>query len=238
MPIHIRAEAGAVAPAAILVGDPLRAARAAAMLDSPTIYNERRGLLGVTGSWRGHRLTVQTTGMGGPTAAIVTEELAALGVRTVIRAGTCGAVADRVNVLDFCIATASVPLCGTTRQYVENEPFAPVADFAVTRALVDAAAAGDPAVHTGLFVSEDAFYQQGDRWERWRARGVIAVEMEAAAIFTVALARGLAAGCICLAVDRVGAHETWAGDEAIANGETALLRMAFDSVLALENMGA
>ncbi len=72
MPIHIRAEAGAVAPAAILVGDPLRAARAAAMLDSPTIYNERRGLLGVTGSWRGHRLTVQTTGMGGPTAAIVT----------------------------------------------------------------------------------------------------------------------------------------------------------------------
>ncbi|MBK6664412.1 MAG: hypothetical protein IPG47_17230 [Thermoflexaceae bacterium] len=79
MPIHIRAEAGAVAPAAILVGDPLRAARAAAMLDSPTIYNERRGLLGVTGSWRGHRLTVQTTGMGGPTAAIVTEELAALG---------------------------------------------------------------------------------------------------------------------------------------------------------------
>jgi hypothetical protein len=80
-------------------------------------------------------------------------------------------------------------------------------------------------------------YQQGTAGSGGVARGD-AVEMEAAAIFTVALARGLEAWCICLAVDRVGAHETWAGDEAIANGETALLRMAFDSVLALENMGA
>ena len=231
--IHIRAQATDIAPRAILVGDPHRAARAAAMLEGPSIYNERRGLLGVTGGWRGQRLTVQTTGMGGPSAAIVTEELAMLGVRTVIRGGTCGAVAVGVGVLDFAIATGAVPLCGTTRQYLEGDPFAPVADFAVTRALVDAAAANGRPAHTGLFISEDAFYQQGNRWERWRERGVIAVEMEAAAIFTIALRRGLAAGCICLAVDRVGAHETWAGDDTIAEGETELLRTAFEAALAV-----
>lgn len=238
MPLHVRAEAAALAPAAILVGDPGRAARAAAMLVSPTIYNDHRSLLGATGLWRGERVSVQATGMGGPTAAIVTEELADLGVRTVIRAGTCGAVADALNVLDLAIATASVPMCGTTRQYLDGDPFAPVAAFAVTRALVDAAAAEDRATRAGLFISEDAFYQQGDRWERWRRRGVLAVEMEAAAIFTVALHRGLAAGCICLAVDRVGQHETWATDADIAEGEAAMLRIAFEAGLASANWAA
>ncbi|MBI2767433.1 MAG: purine-nucleoside phosphorylase [Chloroflexi bacterium] len=230
--LHVRARKGEVAAAALLVGDPGRARRCAGMLDRAACYNEHRGLLGFTGRWRGTPVSVQTTGMGGPSAAIVTEELANLGVTTVIRAGTCGAVAAHVGVLDLAVATASVPMCGTTRQYLEGDPFAPVADFAVTRALVDAAAEGERAAHMGLFISEDAFYHQADDWERWRRRGVIAVEMEAAAIFTVALHRGLRAGCICLAVDRVGAHETWANDADIAAGEDAMLRIALDAAVA------
>lgn len=231
MPLHVRANLGDVAPGAVLAGDPGRVRRAALMLEGARCYNEHRGLLGYTGRWRGVPVSVQATGMGGPSAAIVTEELATLGVRDVVRAGTCGAVGAHVNVLDLAIATASVPLCGTTRQYVRGDPFAPVADFALTRALVDAASALPRAVHTGLFVSEDAFYRQPEDWQTWQARGVIAVEMEAAAIYTVALQRGLRAACICLAVDRVGQHETWATDKAIAAGERDLLVAAFDALL-------
>lgn len=233
MPLHIRAQAGDVAPIALLVGDPARAVRIAGELDGARCYNENRGLLGFTGTWQGVRISAQTTGMGGPSAAIVTEELAQLGVHTAIRLGTCGAVGDEAGVLDLAIATASVPLDGATRQYVGGDPFAPVADFAVTAALVAAAAATGRRSHAGLFVSEDAFYRQPDDWAKWRERGVIAVEMEAATIFTVALHRGMRAGAICLAVDRVGDRESWASDAEIDAGTADLIRAGLAAAKAL-----
>lgn len=233
VPLHLRAEPEDLAPVALLVGDPERAAMIAGLLEGGRCYNEHRGLLGYTGEWRGVRLSVQTTAMGGPSTAIVAEELADLGVTTMIRVGTCGAVADRVGVLDLVVATASVPMDGTTRQYVNGEPFAPVADFVVTRALVDAAAESGRASHTGLFITEDAFYRQPSGWEAWRGRGVIAVEMEAATLFTVALHRGVRAGCICLAVDRVGERESWATDADIADGTRAMVEVALAAALAL-----
>lgn len=233
MPLHVRAGAQQVAATAVLVGDPGRAVRGAAMLEGAECYNEHRGLLGYTGRYGGQRVSIQATGMGGPSAAIVTEELAGLGVRTVIRAGTCGAVGQQVGVLDLAIATGAVPMEGTTRQYVRGDPYAPVADFGVTRALLAAASVLDRPSHVGLFVSEDAFYHQADDWEVWRQRGVIAVEMEASAIFTVALHRALAAGCVCLAVDVPGKAESWADDAAIAAGEVEMLRVAFDAAVAL-----
>ncbi|MFN0147204.1 MAG: purine-nucleoside phosphorylase [Dehalococcoidia bacterium] len=226
MPIHLKAEPGEVATVAFLVGDPGRATRMAAMLAGARCYNENRGLLGYTGTWEGVRVSVQTTAMGGPSTAIVVEELADLGVRTAVRLGTCGAIAERVGMLDLVVATASVPMDGTTRQYVGGDPFAPVADFEVTRALVDAAAAGARASHAGLFITEDAFYRQPMGWDTWRNRGVLAVEMEAATLFTVALHRGLRAGAICLVVDRVGDRESWASEAAIAAGTADMLAVA------------
>ncbi len=237
MPLHIHAKPGDIADAVVLVGDPGRAHRAAAMLEGATCYNDNRGLVGYSGRFAGKRVSVQTTGMGGPSTAIVVEELADLGARVLIRAGTCGAIADAVKVLDLIVATASVPMDGATRQYVQGDPFAPVADFDVTAALVAAARDTGRAFHTGLYVSEDAFYHQQDDWQQWRARGVLAVEMEAATLFTVALHRGVRAGAICLAVDRVGERESWADDAAIAAGTTVMLEAAFRAAAALSTEG-
>lgn len=233
MPLHIRAQAGDVAPIALLVGDPARAQRIAGMLGEARCYNENRGLLGFTGAHAGIRVSVQTTGMGGPSAAIVVEELADLGVRTVIRLGTCGAIAASVSVLDVVVASAAVGADGTTRQYLGGDPFAPVADFEVTSALVAASTELARPVHTGLLVSQDAFYRQPESWEAWRSRSVLAVEMEAAAIFTVALHRGLRAGSACLVVDAVADRSSWAADEAIAEATGDLIALGLGAVALL-----
>lgn len=233
MPLHIRARPGDVAPIALLVGDPARAVRIAGQLEGARAYNENRGLLGFTGSHGSRPISVQTTGMGGPSAAIVVEELADLGVQTVIRLGTCGAIAPRIGVLDIVIATAAVGADGTSRQYVDGDAFAPAASFAVTRALVDALTSVTRTCHTGLLVSQDAFYRHPESWETWRRRGVLAVEMEAAAIFTVALHRGLRAGAACLVVDDVSDRTSWASDEAIAAATGDLIALGLGAAALL-----
>src|SRR3990167_2278454 len=138
-PIHVRAAPGDVAPVVLLVGDPGRATRAAQSLDGARCYNEFRGLLGYTGTWQGTRVSVQTTGMGCPSAAIVCEEMAMLGARTLIRLGTCGAVQPHMRATDPVIAPAAVPLDGTTSDYLGGDPFAPAATFEIVQALVAAA---------------------------------------------------------------------------------------------------
>lgn len=233
MPIHLRCEPRDVAPIAIVVGDPGRARLAASLMQESTCYNENRGLLGYTGMFEGRRISVQTTGMGGPAAAIVLEELAMLGVQTVIRAGTCGAIAGNVGVLDLVVATGAIPLGGTGAQYLTGRPFAPVADLAVTNALVDASHQSRVNWHAGLIASHDAFYREDDALEFWRGFGVLAAEMEAAAIFTVALHRGLKAGCVCLVVDRVGEAGTWVDDATLTQGAARLLEVAFRAALSL-----
>jgi purine-nucleoside phosphorylase len=202
----------------------------AQLLAGARCYNENRGLVGYTGASGGLPVSVQTTGMGGPSAAIVVEELAALGVQTIVRLGTCGAIGANLGVLDLFIATGAVPMDGTTQQYSRGAPFAPVADFSVTRALAAAAAGLSRPWHIGLGISQDAFYLEGEGWADWRARGVLAVEMEAAAIFTVALHRGLRAGMACLVVDKVDQRETWASDAALAEGTADLLQLGLAAV--------
>ncbi|MCZ2109119.1 MAG: purine-nucleoside phosphorylase [Dehalococcoidia bacterium] len=233
MPLHLKASPSSIAPLVLLVGDPARAERIGAMLGASEQYNANRGLLGFTGTWQGVRLSVQTTGMGGPSTAIVVEELADLGATTLIRLGTCGGVGEGVNVLDLVIATGAVPLDGATRQYVKGDPFAPVATFEVTRALVDAASALTRPAHTGLMISEDAFYRQPDDWETWARRGALAVEMEAATLFTVALHRRLRAGAACLVVDRVGERQSWASDADIATATSDLIALGLAAVVRL-----
>lgn len=237
MPIHLRARPEDVAPTVLLVGDPGRAERIAGIFDGAVCYNRNRGLLGFTGTHEGLRVSVQTTGMGGPSAAIVVEELADLGASTVIRLGTCGAIGEGVGVLHLVISTAAVPLDGTVRQYVADAPYAPAPDFGVTRALVEAAKGVRRPVHVGLTMSHDAFYRQPESWETWRARRVLAVEMEAATIFTVAAMRGLRAGAACLVVDVVGDRESWASDEAIAGGTAELVTLGLEAAHALATDG-
>ena len=214
MPIHIRADAGDLAPIVLLPGDPGRAKRVAERLEDARCYNEFRGLTGYTGVYKVHAISVQTTGMGAPSAAIVVEELAKLGVKTIIRIGTCGGASPDVRPGDLVIATAACPLDGTTRQYLGGVSYAPAASFRVVRALVDAAAEANVRYHTGLIATEDALYAVTPGWaETWSARGVLAQEMEASAVFTVAALRGLEAGCILTAANSAGQHERLPDDD-------------------------
>ncbi len=234
MPLHIRADPNDIAARVLLVGDPGRARRIAERLDGAHCYNEHRGLLGYTGTYRDTRISVQTTGMGGPSAAIAVEELATLGAQVVIRAGTCGAIAGPLDVLDLVIATGAVPLDGTTRAYAGGAPFAPVADHEVVGALRTAAGAVARSAHVGLLASHDAFYLEHEDRVAWAERGVLALEMEAAAVFTVALRRRLRAGVVCLVVDRVGERDSWASDEAVAEATGDLIAVAIEAAAVLE----
>lgn len=234
MPVHIRAATGDVAAVALLPGDPGRARRIAERLEGVRQYNEHRGLLGFTGAYRGRLVSVQTTMMGCPSAAIVCEELAMLGARTFIRLGTCGAAGPHVRPTDLIIATASCPLDGTTSQYVDGEPYAPAASFRVVRALAEAAEAAGARHHVGLIATEDALYTVREGWtERWAGRGVLAQEMEASAIFTVAALRGLEAGCILVASNHAGQHERLP-DEELQPAIDSMVSVALEAVTALE----
>ena len=204
--LHIHAEPEDVAPIVLLPGDPKRARFIAeTYFDNPVLYNDNRGLLGYTGTYRGTRVSVQTTGMGCPSLAIVVEELVHLGASTLVRVGTAGIVADDLEPGDLIIATASVPMDGTTRMYLRGDPYAPAADHAVTTALVGAGRRAGHEPRVGLIQTEDAFYATSpDDVPRLRARGVLAVEMEAAALFLLGELRRVRTGCALVASNRIG----------------------------------
>ena len=130
MPIHVRAEPGDYAEACLLPGDPLRAQYIAeTYLDSPVQRNSERGMLGYTGEFEGKPVSVQATGMGCPSAAIVTEELVQLGVKRLIRVGTCGGLQPDLELGDLIVALTAVPADRTVETYVNHEPHCPTADW-------------------------------------------------------------------------------------------------------------
>jgi len=196
--LHLRAEPGDYAPIVLLPGDPNRATAIASLfdggLDGTRRVNDHRLMYGYTGTYRGVPISVQTTGMGAPATAIVVEELLRLGARRLVRVGTCGGIGRGIRTGDLVIATAASPFDGTTAAYLHGEPYAPAADFALTRALVDAAEADVAAYHVGPICTVDVFYNpDADYFSRWAARGVLAFEMESSALFYLA-ARAHAAG--------------------------------------------
>src|SRR5438874_5043400 len=140
MPIHLRAEAGDYAEACLLPGDPLRAKYIAeTYLEDARQTNSERGMLGYTGRWEGKPVSVQSTGMGCPSAAIVMEELVQLGVQRFLRVGTCGGLQPDLRLGDLIVAVSAVPADGTARHYVGGEPHAPTADWELVHGAVHAA---------------------------------------------------------------------------------------------------
>ncbi len=194
--IHLRAEPGDYAPLVLLPGDPGRATMMAGLLDggldNAKLINKNRSLLGYTGRYNGKPVSIQTSGMGTPSFSIVMEELLMLGARTFIRTGSCGGISLGLRTGDVVVATAAVPADGATRTYLHGDPFAPAADFDLTRALVDASRARGIDPHPGVVQSVDVFYNTDvDYASKMRSRNIIAVEMEAAALFYLAMrARG------------------------------------------------
>jgi DeoD family purine-nucleoside phosphorylase len=205
VPIHVRAEPGDYAEACLLPGDPLRAKYIAeTFLEEVRQTNSERGMLGYTGTFRGRPVSVQSTGMGCPSAAIVIEELVQLGVKRLLRVGTCGGLQTDLALGDLIVALAAVPADGTARHYTGGEPHAPTADWELVHGAVHAAKELGKPVRVGPIVSSDVFYDPDtERAERWSSRGILAVEMEAAVLFTVGALRKVQAGCLLTVSDVV-----------------------------------
>lgn len=233
-PLHVRAHQDDIAPFVLLPGDPDRARRIAeTYLDGPREVNSYRHLLGYTGVYEGMPVSVQTTGMGCPSLAIVVEELLSLGARTLVRVGTCGAVARAVRPGDLVVAVSSVPRDGTTAMYLHGQPYAPTADFGVTRALVEAAERAGRRAHVGLIQTEDAFYATTpEDVPLLAARGVLAVEMEASALFTLGALRGARTGCALVASNAIG-DEAFVEQKLLSEAVDAMVETALEAGLAL-----
>jgi DeoD family purine-nucleoside phosphorylase len=205
MPIHIRANPGDYAEACLLPGDPLRAKYIAeTYLDDAVQRNGERGLLGYTGTYEGSPVSVQGTGMGCPGATIVFEELIQLGVKKLLRVGTCGGLQPSHALGDMIVAISAVPADSTAMHLVGNEPHCPTAGWELIHGSVHAAKEMEQPIHVGPIVSSDLFYNPDEgQYERWSRRGVLAVEMEAAALFTVGALRGVETGCLLTVSDIV-----------------------------------
>jgi DeoD family purine-nucleoside phosphorylase len=227
-PVHLRPTA-ALSERVLLPGDPGRALMLAqSILEEPRMFNHHRGLWGYTGTASdGRRLTIQATGMGGPSAAIVLHELIELGARSAIRIGTCGALAPGIALGELVIAGEAICADGTSRALGAGARAA--ADAALTRGLRHAA----PDAHVGAVLSVDVFYDAG---LRPAAEDAIAIEMEAAALFALGARKGVPVACVLAVSDTFDAdgRRGRIGDEALAEGSQAMGRAALG---ALEGLG-
>ena len=233
MSTHIGAEPGAIAPHVLMPGDPLRARWIAeTFLEDATCYNEVRGMLGYTGTWRGHRVSVQGSGMGQPSFAIYANELFQdYDVQSVVRVGSCGALVEKVGVRDVILATGACTDSGMNRLRFHGLDYAPVADFGLLRAAYDAAQGRDDVTAwTGLIFSGDQFYTpRPELMEPMVAHGVLAVEMEAAALYAFARAAGVRVLCLAHVTNTMGlAEQDFEKGEADGTAEafTALAALA------------
>ena len=223
-PIHLRPTA-ALAERVLLPGDPGRAlALAQALLDKPLMFNHHRGLWGYTGTADdGEPLTIQATGMGGPSAAIVLSELIALGVKRAIRVGTCGALVEDMALGELVIARQAICGDGTSRALGGGDR------VSADRALSDALALARPAARSGAVVSVDLFY---DTEALTAPAGALAVEMEAATLFAIGAKRSVPVACMLTVTDtfeKTGNHpptRTRIEDHALLESAEAMGRAA------------
>ncbi|HHZ02571.1 MAG TPA: uridine phosphorylase [Tissierellia bacterium] len=204
---HIDLEEGDVGKYVILPGDPKRCAKIAKYFDNPVLMADNREYVTYTGYLEGVKVSVTSTGIGGPSAAIAIEELANIGADTFIRVGTSGGMDINVMGGDLVIATGSIRMEGTTKEYAPIE-FPAVADFKVTNALIKAAEKLNKKHHVGVVHCKDSFYGQHspeskpagyeltNKWDAWMKMGALASEMESAALFIVSAYRKVRAGAI------------------------------------------
>lgn len=216
MSTHIGAAAGEIAPVVLMPGDPLRARWIAeTFLEDTRCYSEIRGMLGFTGTWKGRPVSVQGSGMGQPSLAIYVHELfSEYDVRSVVRVGSCGALHERLALRDVVIAAGACTDSAMNRITFEGLDYAPVADFGLLRAAVEAAERRGTRHHVGLVISIDSFYASRPELTRRMAdHGVLAIEMEASALYTAAARHGRTALAVCTVSDHVLTGEQAPADE-------------------------
>ena len=210
MSIHIGAKPGEIAETVLMPGDPYRAKWAAEnFLKDVVCINQVRGMLGFTGTWNGHRVTIQGSGMGMPSLSIYANELIRdYGAKSLIRIGSAGAMQHHVKVRDIVIAMTASTISTPSRGFFRELSFAPCADFGLLEKAVAAARAKGTPTHVGGIYSADVFYdERPDLNEMMTRHGVLAVEMEAAELYTVAARHGIRALAVLTVSDHLLTHE-------------------------------
>ncbi len=204
---HLHVKPGDIGKYVIVPGDPKRSAKIAAYFDNPKLIADSREYITYTGTLLGKKVSVCSTGIGGPSAAIAMEELVKVGAKYFIRVGTCGGMQLDVLSDDIVIATGAVRMEGTSKEYAPIE-WPSVADYHIVNALADASRALKYNWHAGVVECKDSFYGQHspelspvsyeliNKWKAWCALGCLASEMESAALFVVANALGVKAGTV------------------------------------------
>jgi len=194
---HLLVEEGDLTDIALVPGDPGRVDRIAGQCDEHTVVAENREYKVVNATYEDRELTICSTGIGSPSAAIAAEELEAVGVETLIRVGTTGALQHGIEIGDMIVATGAAKDEGTSKRY-EDATVPAVPDYEVLSELVEVSTERGEEVHVGPIATDDAYYAETEEYvENWEDAGMLAVEMEAAALFTLARRQGMRAGPIC-----------------------------------------
>ncbi|RYG92756.1 purine-nucleoside phosphorylase [Loktanella sp. IMCC34160] len=210
MTVHIGAQPGQIAETVLMPGDPYRAKWIAeTFLQDAECINQVRGMLGFTGTWNGHRVTVQGSGMGMPSFSIYANELIRdYGAKTLIRIGSCGGMQHHVKVRDVIIAMTCTTMSTPSRGILRDLNFAPCADYGLLAAAVEAAKSVDVATHVGNIYSSDTFYdERNDLQEQMIRHGVLGVEMEAAELYILAARHKARALAVFTVSDHLLTHE-------------------------------
>lgn len=216
MTFHIGAKPGEIAETVLLPGDPYRARWAAeTFLTDAVLVNEVRGMLGYTGTWKGHRVTIQGSGMGMPSLSIYANELIRdYGAQTLIRIGSAGALQHHVKVRDVVLAMAAWTAGSPSRTIFRELNFAPTADFGLLKAAYEAGQGRGVGLHVGAIHSSDTFYdERPDLSEQLQRHGVLAIEMEAAELYTLAARYGRRALAVLTISDHILTDEALPADQ-------------------------
>ena len=216
MTVHIGAKPGEIAETVLLPGDPYRARWAAqTFLDGAEQVNDVRGMLGFTGHWKGHRVTIQGSGMGMPSLSIYANELIRdYGAQSLIRIGSCGAMQSDIGLRDVILAMTASSIATPSASIFREVNFAPSCDYGLLAAAKKAAATKDCAVHVGGIYSSDTFYdERPDLTEQMTRHGVLAVEMETAELYTLAARYGRRALAVLTVSDHLVTGEELPSDQ-------------------------
>ncbi|WP_226666685.1 purine-nucleoside phosphorylase [Metabacillus litoralis] len=215
MSVHIGAKENEIAETVLLPGDPLRAKYIAeTFLDDVTCYNEVRGMLGFTGTYKGERISVQGTGMGVPSISIYINELMnSYGVQQLIRVGTCGAIQKDVKVRDVILAMSASTDNQMNRLTFGGVDYAPTANFELLKKAYDTGIEKGLNLKVGNIFTADMFYNDNAELEKWARYGILAIEMESSALYTLAAKFGRKALSVLTVSDHILTGEETTSEE-------------------------
>lgn len=233
MSIHIGAPEGAIAPRVLLPGDPLRARFIADnYLENAVCYNEVRGMYGYTGTYKGVGVTIQGTGMGMPSHSIYVHELINFyGAKTLIRVGSCGSIQPDVKLRDLVLGISASTNSSMVSRSFNGMNYAPTADWDLISKAGSVASELGMKVKAGNILSSDTFYDENpESWKSWAKYGVLAIEMEAAALYTLAARFGVKALCLLTVSDSLVSREETTSEER-EKSFTQMMELALETAI-------